>query len=115
MRSMLSLAIEKFGGIDVIIEHINDALGHAGDVQDSKPELNDVAHFLSSCSCESKDLISLLHFRDRNLFKEIFVCDVAAIFGDPEDQNPLSRTFVIDSFSVPNRLAKTKCFLIPIL
>ena len=62
----------------------NDALGHAGDVKNSKPEFYDVAHFLGSCSGKGKDLISFLQPWDCNLFKEIFVCDIAAIFGDPE-------------------------------
>ena len=76
--------VEIFGRVNVLIEHVNDALGHAGDVKNSKPEFYDVAHFLSSCSGKGKDLISFLQPWDCNLFKEIFVCDVAAIFGDPE-------------------------------
>ena len=72
-------------GVNVLIEHVNDALGHAGDVKNSKPEFYDVAHFLSGCSGKGKDLISFLQPWDCNLFKEIFVCDVAAIFGDPEE------------------------------
>ena len=50
--------VEIFGWVDVVVEHINNALGHAGDVKNSKPEFYDVAHFLSSCSGKGKDLIS---------------------------------------------------------
>ena len=68
----------------MVIEHVNDALGHAGYVKNSKPEFYYVANFLSCCSGKGKDLISFFQSWDGNLFKEIFVCDIAAIFGDPE-------------------------------
>ena len=43
-------ASEELGRVDLGLEDVDHSPGHAGNIQNSEPELDDVAHLLSCCS-----------------------------------------------------------------
>ena len=70
------------------------------------PSQNSMMSPVFSADARENPKISFLffHLRNSDLLEEVLVRDISAIFRDPEDQEPLLRDLIIDSFAVDAEL-----------